>query len=108
VVESTPSPAFSIGETTPTWQGLNAAQIVVVPVASHGQAVPVQPAMALLHTMFVATVNRTDEQRFRGGSFVADPFGEIIGPVGSDHDELVIRSLDLDRIDEAREARCSI
>lgn len=94
-----------------TWQALarDRAQLTVVPVASSldptdRRATLVQPTVAFLHSMFVATVNRVDTPHYTGGSYVADPSGEILGPFGSNKAELLVRDIDLNHTEASREA----
>ncbi|WP_433334725.1 nitrilase-related carbon-nitrogen hydrolase [Spirillospora sp. CA-294931] len=89
-----------------TWEavGRERARLTVVPIASGRrspapEATIVQTSMARSHSMFVATVNRVGAPDFPGGSYVAAPSGAVLGAFGSDHEELVVRDLDL------REAR---
>jgi N-carbamoylputrescine amidase len=65
----------------------------------------VQRGHAIANGTFVAVVNRIgveDSLQFWGGSFVADPFGEVIARAGSDSEELLIADCDLARIERTR------
>jgi agmatine deiminase len=56
---------------------------------------------ASLNGIFVAAVNRVGREgdlRFWGGSFVADPFGEVIARASSSKEEVLTASIDLARI----------
>jgi agmatine deiminase len=56
---------------------------------------------ASLNGIFVAAVNRVGQEgdlRFWGGSFVADPFGEVIARASSSKEEVLTASMDLARI----------
>jgi N-carbamoylputrescine amidase len=58
-------------------------------------------AHASLNGIFTAAVNRVGregELRFWGGSFVADPFGEVVARASRSKEEVLIATLDLDRI----------
>ena len=58
-------------------------------------------AHASLNGIFTAAVNRVGREgdlRFWGGSFVSDPFGEIVARASRSKEEVLIASLDLDRI----------
>src|SRR5215467_3067750 len=56
---------------------------------------------ASLNGIFVAAVNRVGQEgdlRFWGGSFVADPFGEVIAHASSSKEEVLTATMDLARI----------
>ena len=58
-------------------------------------------AHASLNGIFVAAVNRVGREgdlRFWGGSFIADPFGEVIARASRSKEEVLVASIDLDRI----------
>jgi N-carbamoylputrescine amidase len=58
---------------------------------------------------FVGTINRVGieplgDDDFYGQSYFADPRGQFVGDVGDAHaEELIVRDLDLDRIEEVRQ-----
>jgi len=63
-------------------------------------------AHASLNGIFTAAVNRVGREgdlRFWGGSFVADPFGEVIARASRSKEELLIARLDLSRVRESQE-----
>ena len=63
-------------------------------------------AHASLNGIFTAAVNRVGREgdlRFWGGSFVADPFGEVIARASRSKEEVLIAGLDLRRIKESQE-----
>jgi N-carbamoylputrescine amidase len=63
-------------------------------------------AHASLNGIFTAAVNRVGREgdlRFWGGSFVADPFGEVIARASRSKEEVLIARLDLSRIRESQE-----
>jgi N-carbamoylputrescine amidase len=63
-------------------------------------------AHASLNGIFTAAVNRVGREgdlRFWGGSFVADPFGEVIARASRSKEEVLIATLDLSRIRESQE-----
>jgi len=63
-------------------------------------------AHASLNGIFVAAVNRVGregELRFWGGSFVADPFGEVVARASRSKEEVLIADIDLGRIRESQE-----
>jgi len=56
---------------------------------------------ASLNGIFVAAVNRVGREgdlRFWGGSFVADPFGEVVARASSSKEEVLTATVDLARI----------
>jgi N-carbamoylputrescine amidase len=63
-------------------------------------------AHASLNGVFVAAVNRVGREgdiRFWGGSFVADPFGEVIARASHSKEQVLTASLDLNRISVSQE-----
>jgi N-carbamoylputrescine amidase len=63
-------------------------------------------AHASLNGVFTAAVNRVGREgdlRFWGGSFVADPFGEVVARASRSKEEVLVRSLDLRRIGVSQE-----
>jgi N-carbamoylputrescine amidase len=65
----------------------------------------VQRGHAIANGVFVAAVNRVgveDGLQFWGGSFVADPFGAIIGQAGHDCEEALIVDCDLAMVERTR------
>jgi len=63
-------------------------------------------AHASLNGIFTAAVNRVGREgdlRFWGGSFVADPFGEVITRASRTKEEVLMASLDLRRIRASQE-----
>lgn len=67
-----------------------------------------QPAAAVANEYFVGAINRVGKEPFGendyyGSSYFADPRGQVVGDAASDTgEELVVRDLDLDMIDEVR------
>ncbi len=93
--------------------GLNGAKIVFNPSAtSRGLSMYLwnleQPAAAVANEYFIGAINRVGtepygDNDFYGSSYFVDPRGQFVGDPASDTDEeLVIRDLDLDMIDEVR------
>ncbi len=93
--------------------GLAGAEIVYNPSAtSRGLSAYLwqleQPAAAVANEYFVAAINRVGVEEygdddFYGTSYFVDPRGQFVGEVASDkREELVVRDLDLDLIDEVR------
>ncbi|AXI76879.1 nitrilase-related carbon-nitrogen hydrolase [Peterkaempfera bronchialis] len=68
-----------------------------------------QPAAAVANEYFIAAINRVGVEEygdndFYGSSYFVDPRGRFVGEVASDKDEeLVVRDLDLDLIQEVRQ-----
>jgi N-carbamoylputrescine amidase len=63
-------------------------------------------AHASLNGIFTAAVNRVGregELSFWGGSFVADPFGEVVARASRSKEEILVASLDLRRIQASQE-----
>jgi len=94
--------------------GLAGAQIVYNPSAtSRGLSSYLwqleQPAAAVANEYFIAAINRVGVEEygdndFYGTSYFVDPRGQFVGEVASGTDEeLVVRDLDLDVIDEVRQ-----
>ena len=93
--------------------GLAGAKIVFNPSAtSRGLSMYLwnleQPASAVANEYFIGAINRVGKEPygdndFYGSSYFCDPRGQIIGDAASDTDEeLVVRDLDLDLVDEVR------
>jgi N-carbamoylputrescine amidase len=94
--------------------GLNGAKIVFNPSAtSRGLSMYLwnleQPAAAVANEYFVGAINRVGKEEygdndFYGSSYFVGPRGQLVGEAASDTDEeLVIRDLDLDEIEEVRQ-----
>ena len=70
---------------------------------------PAPPFKVYGNTYYVGTINRVGKEEygendFYGESYFCDPKGQFVGDVGSDQDEeLIIRDLDLDVIQEVRD-----
>jgi N-carbamoylputrescine amidase len=63
-------------------------------------------AHASLNGIFVAAVNRVGREgdlRFWGGSFIADPFGEVVARASHGKEEVLVGGIDLKRIRESQE-----
>ncbi|QKV91918.1 acyltransferase [Streptomyces sp. NA02950] len=93
--------------------GLAGAQLVYNPSAtSRGLSAYLwqleQPAAAVANEYFVAAINRVGVEEygdndFYGTSYFVDPRGQFVGEVASDkQEELIVRDLDFDVIDEVR------
>jgi beta-ureidopropionase len=94
--------------------GLNGAEMVFIPSAtSRGLSEYLwrleQTSHAVANGYFVGTINRVGieplgDDDFYGQSYFADPRGQFVGDVGDAHaEELIVRDLDLDRIEEVRQ-----
>ena len=67
----------------------------------------IQRAHAVANGVYVAAANRTGREgriKFWGGSFVADPSGEIVARAGGDQEDLLLARCDLKKIDETRQS----
>ncbi len=65
----------------------------------------VQRGHAVANGCYVAAVNRTGREGaldFWGGSFVANPFGEVVAKAAADKEEVLVVECDLGRIEEIR------
>ncbi|MGH8959145.1 MAG: nitrilase-related carbon-nitrogen hydrolase [Acidimicrobiia bacterium] len=93
--------------------GLKGAKIVFNPSAtSRGLSMYLwnleQPAAAVANEYFVGAINRVGQEPlgdndFYGSSYFVDPRGQKVGEAASDTDEeLIIRDLDLDLVEEVR------
>jgi len=93
--------------------GLNGAKIVFNPSAtSRGLSMYLwnleQPAAAVANEYFIGAINRVGQEPFGdndfyGSSYFVDPRGQLVGAAASDTDEeLVVRDLDLDMVEEVR------
>ncbi len=94
--------------------GLNGAKIVFNPSAtSRGLSMYLwnleQPAAAVANEYFIGAINRVGKEPFGdndyyGSSYFVNPRGQIVDGAASDTDEeLVVRDLDLDLIEEVRQ-----
>ncbi|MFJ9522075.1 nitrilase-related carbon-nitrogen hydrolase [Kitasatospora sp. NPDC101801] len=94
--------------------GLAGAEIVYNPSAtSRGLSAYLwqleQPAAAVANEYYIAAINRVGVEEygdndFYGTSYFVDPRGQFVGEVASDKDEeLVVRDLDLDLIEQVRQ-----
>ncbi|MFJ4095751.1 nitrilase-related carbon-nitrogen hydrolase [Kitasatospora sp. NPDC089913] len=94
--------------------GLGGAQIVYNPSATSRSLSAYlwqleQPAAAVANAYYVAAINRVGTEEygdndFYGTSYFVDPRGRFVGEVASDkEEELVVRDLDLDLIEEVRQ-----
>ena len=94
--------------------GLAGAQLVYNPSATcRGLSAYLwqleQPAAAVANEYFIAAINRVGleeygDNDFYGTSYFVDPRGQFVGGVASDKkEELVVRDLDFDLIDEVRQ-----
>jgi N-carbamoylputrescine amidase len=94
--------------------GLHGAEIVYNPSAtSRGLSAYLwqleQPAAAVANEYYVAAINRVGVEEygdndFYGTSYFVDPRGQFVGDVASDKaEELVIRDLDMELIEEVRQ-----
>jgi N-carbamoylputrescine amidase len=72
----------------------------------HEAWVTIQRSHAIANGVFVAAANRIGLEgtvQFWGGSFVCDPFGEVVAKAGHDNEEVLIVKCDLRKIEETRQ-----
>jgi N-carbamoylputrescine amidase len=65
----------------------------------------IQRAHAIANGVFVVSVNRTGREQdinFWGGSFIADPYGELLFQASHENEEVHVEELDFGKIDEVR------
>ena len=65
----------------------------------------IQRGHAIANGVYVVAVNRIgveDQMKFWGGSFIADPFGNLLFQADHNSEEIHVQELDLDMIDEIR------
>jgi len=76
-----------------------------VDAAQHDAWETVQRGHAIANGLFVVAVNRVgqeDEIRFWGQSFVADPFGRVLGRASSSEEETLVVDCDLGLVERVR------
>jgi N-carbamoylputrescine amidase len=89
----------------PTAIGWATAQTEAVNKQQYSAWQTIQRSHAIANGVFVVAVNRTgreQEMNFWGGSFIADPYGELLCQAGHDKEEVLVEELDLGKIDEVR------
>jgi N-carbamoylputrescine amidase len=93
----------------PTAIGWHPAEKEQYGAAQHDAWRTVQRAHAIANGIYVAAVKRVGFEgpaerglEFWGGSFVADPFGQIVAEAGHDGEEILIADCDPRRIEEVR------
>jgi len=99
---------------------LKGAQIIFYPTAigwhqsekkefgkkQHDAWVTIQRSHAIANGCFVAAANRVGTEgtvEFWGGSFVCDPFGEIIAQAGHGREEVLLAKCDVDLVEQTRQ-----
>jgi N-carbamoylputrescine amidase len=77
--------------------------------AQHDAWRTIQRAHAIANGVYVAAVNRVGYEgpaesglEFWGGSFLADPFGQVLAEASADREEILVTEIDPDRCDEVR------
>src|SRR5881296_93006 len=95
--------------------GLHGAELVFIPSAtSRGLSEYLwrieQPSHAVANGYYVGTINRVGIEKefgdddFYGQSYFVDPRGQFVGDIGDAHEEeLMVRDMDLDKIEEVRQ-----
>ena len=93
----------------PTAIGWHPAEKAEFGAAQHDAWRTIQRAHAIANGLYVAAVNRVGYEgppdrglEFWGGSFVADPFGQVICEASADRDETLIATCDTRRIEDVR------
>ncbi|MFN2492241.1 MAG: carbon-nitrogen hydrolase [Pyrinomonadaceae bacterium] len=74
--------------------------------AQHSAWETIQRAHAIANGVYVVVVNRVGQEgklNFWGQSFVADPFGRIIGKASADKEEVLVVDCDMNMIEETRQ-----
>jgi N-carbamoylputrescine amidase len=75
-------------------------------VKQHGAWVTIQRSHAIANGVFVATPNRVGREgavQFWGGSFICDPFGEVLAEASHDKEEILLAKCDLRKVEETRQ-----
>jgi N-carbamoylputrescine amidase len=93
----------------PTAIGWHPAEKLRDGAAQHDAWRTIQQSHAIANGLYVATVNRVGYEgppetglEFWGGSFVADPFGQVLAEASHDSEETLIVECDPRRIEEVR------
>ena len=93
----------------PTAIGWHPAEKAEHGAAQHDAWRTIQRSHAIANGLYVAAVNRVGYEgppgnglEFWGGSFVADPFGQVLAEASGDRDETLIVECDPRRIEEVR------
>jgi len=89
----------------PTAIGWHRDEVAEVRKRQHAAWETIQRGHAIANGIFVAAVNRVgveDGLEFWGGSFVADPFGEVIARASASVEETLLVECDLAKIEETR------
>ena len=93
----------------PTAIGWHPAEKAEYGAAQHDAWRTIQRAHAIANGVFVAAVNRVGYEgppehglEFWGGSFLADPFGQVLCEASADRDETLIATCDVRRIEDVR------
>jgi len=72
----------------------------------HDAWITIQRSHAIANGVFVAAPNRIGVEgtvQFWGGSFVCDPFGEVIAVASHDQEEVLVVKCDLRKVEETRQ-----
>ena len=90
----------------PTAIGWHASEKKQFGQKQHDAWVTIQRAHAIANGVFVAVPNRVGVEgtvQFWGGSFVCDPFGEILARASHDREQIVLARCDLRQVEETRQ-----
>jgi N-carbamoylputrescine amidase len=89
----------------PTAIGWQFDQGIAVDAAQHDAWETIQRGHAIANGVFVAVANRVGPEegiRFWGQSFVADPFGRVLGRASSSDEEVLLVECDLGLVEQTR------
>jgi N-carbamoylputrescine amidase len=89
----------------PTAIGWQFEQGIAVDTAQHDAWETVQRGHAIANGVFVAAANRVgpeEDIRFFGQSFVADPFGRVLGRASTSDEEILLVECDLGLVEQTR------
>ncbi len=100
----------------PTAIGWHPAEKAEFGVAQHDAWKTIQRAHAIANGVYVAVVNRVGTENgnvrgnkvegagleFWGGSFIADPFGQVLAEASHDQEEILLADIDAQRMEDVR------
>jgi N-carbamoylputrescine amidase len=89
----------------PTAIGWAVSQTETVNKQQYSAWQTIQRSHAIANGVFVVSVNRTGiegDMKFWGGSFISDPYGEVLYQASHEKEEIHVSELDLGKIDEVR------
>jgi N-carbamoylputrescine amidase len=100
----------------PTAIGWHPAEKAEFGVAQHDAWKTIQRSHAIANGVYVGVVNRVGHEtgnirgnqvegaglEFWGGSFIADPFGQVIAEASHDKEEILLADIDIERMEDVR------